>query len=91
VSRHPVSRHLAESFRKEFSPTPEEEASQFYRRGKRYNAVGGLAGTHAMAFVWQIVVVLPLMIAAFFAELLVIGCVAIVRRTRRNRALAKAS
>jgi hypothetical protein len=62
------SEYLANSLRREFSPAPDEEASQFYRRGAKYNAIGGLKGTHAFAFVWAVCIVLPLFIIAKVAE-----------------------
>jgi len=63
-----MSEYLGESLRREFNPTPADEASQFYRRGTKYNAIGGLKGTHAWAFVWAFGVVLPLFIVFRVSE-----------------------
>jgi hypothetical protein len=49
------SEALRGSMQREFDPTPEQEASQFYRRGQKYNSIGGLKGVHSGALVWQII------------------------------------
>jgi Protein of unknown function (DUF2510) len=65
--QHPSVR-CAETLRRELQPTPEEEASRFYRRGNTYNAIGGLKGTHALALAWAIMVVFPLFVLLRIGE-----------------------
>jgi hypothetical protein len=65
------SRWLKASMRRESNPTPAEEASMFYRRGVKYNAFGGLQGTHALALAWQLVVILPLWTITAITEAIV--------------------
>lgn len=62
------SEYLANSLRREFSPTSEERAQQFYARGVKYNAIGALKGVHALAFAWAICVTLPCFLAAKIVE-----------------------
>src|SRR4051794_4113573 len=54
------SKYLFGVVNREFNPSPQEEELRFYRRGHTYNAIGGLKGTHAFAFAWALVIVLPL-------------------------------
>lgn len=69
AGKHP-SAWLARSVRRESSPTEKEEASQFYRRGQRYNAVGGLKGTHAWALAWMVAFTLPALAGCKLGEAL---------------------
>jgi hypothetical protein len=76
-----ISTALANSLRREFAPSPEEEASQFYRRGTKYNAVGGMKGTHAWALAWHLCITLPL----FLISLVVIEVPSRIAAARRAR------
>jgi hypothetical protein len=58
------------SLRREFAPSPDQQAQQFYSRGVKYNAVGGLKGVHAWAFAWALCVTLPCLIVAKTLETL---------------------
>jgi hypothetical protein len=62
------SKYLFGVVNREFNPTPQEQEQRFYRRGHTYNAIGGLKGTHAYAFVWALMVVLPLAIVSAIFE-----------------------
>lgn len=71
------------SLRREFAPSPDQQAQHFYSRGVKYNAVGGLKGVHAWAFAWALCVTLPCFIVTRVLEGIYDLTRAIVERRQR--------